>query len=99
MVSNLYTIKVVNKSNEELPITLKLLDVKGRITMVGASPVAPPNDLAQDAFFVEIPEDQLESAKTSIDIGVFSGDRLLEEVETTFMGPGPKIQEEHHDDD
>jgi len=87
-VRNLFTISVVNKTRESLPIELRLLSHEGEISIVGSSDVvAEPTSLAETAFFIELPESALSGVKTPITIGVFSDGRLLEEVDTGFMGP------------
>ncbi|MBE0642465.1 MAG: cytochrome c oxidase accessory protein CcoG [Bacteroidetes bacterium] len=87
-IRNLFTIRVVNKTRKELPIRLVLLQPKGTLEMVGgADPEVEPTSLAEAAFFVDITETNLIGMKTPIRIGIYSGDRLIEEVNTGFMGP------------
>lgn len=87
-IRNLFTIKVVNKTRERLPIRLDLLSHDGTLQIVGGTDiVAEATEYAETAFFVDIPRDALSGMKTPIRIGVYSGDQLLEEVESSFMGP------------
>jgi cytochrome c oxidase accessory protein FixG len=87
-VRNLFTLRVVNKTREALPIQLRLLSHDGDLRIVGNSDViAEPTGLAETAFFIDLPEEVLSGMKMPVRIGVYSGDRLLEEVETGFMGP------------
>jgi cytochrome c oxidase accessory protein FixG len=87
-ISNLYTVKVVNKTSDQLPVTLKLLQPQGVLVMVGNAMTVPSEGLAQAAFFIDIPKEHVPHAKIPVRIGVFAGERQLESVETTFMGPG-----------
>ena len=87
-ISNLYNIKVVNKSREELNIHFELLNNKGNIEMVGKpSILVPKNEVAEGALFIIMDRDELEAMKTKVRIGVFSGERKLEEISTNFVGP------------
>ncbi len=87
-IRNQYTIRVVNKTREALPIRLELLEPAGTIELVGGGAVeAEPGALAESSFFIDIAESGLTGMKTDVRIGVYSGDRLLEEVHTNFMGP------------
>ena len=87
-IRNLFTMKVVNKTKEELPIRLELIAPEGTLEYVGGkAATVEPASLAESAFFIDIAADRLTGIKTPIRIGVYSGDRLLEEVSTGFMGP------------
>lgn len=88
LARNLFTIRVVNKTRVKLPIRLVLLEPVGTLAMVGGAAVTvEPTSLAEAAFFIDIAEDNLDGLTTPIRIGVYSGDRLIEEVNTGFMGP------------
>ncbi|RMD98999.1 MAG: cytochrome c oxidase accessory protein CcoG [Calditrichaeota bacterium] len=86
-ISNLYTVKIVNKTFSDLPVEFKLKSPKGQINLVGDKMVVPQDGLAESALFVEIPRDQLKSENSKIVIQVFSGDKLLDEVKSSFIGP------------
>ena len=87
-ITNLYNVKVVNKSSKELDLTFKLLNVKGTVEMVGTDNLTiNKGESNQQAFFVKIHKDDLKAKKTELVIGVFEGDKLLEEDKTNFLGP------------
>lgn len=88
MISNLYTVKVVNKTFRDIPIELRLHSPSGRLTVIGSAMVAPTGDLAQTALFIEIPRAALAGVNTPVEIGVYSGGTLMQTIRTTFMGPG-----------
>jgi hypothetical protein len=85
--TNLYNVKIVNKTFEKLPVQLKLLQPEGKINVVGGKINIPPSEIAETSFFVEIDKSKIFTVSTPIKIGVYSGDLLLEEVNTNFMGP------------
>ncbi len=87
-VRNLFTIRVVNKTREDLDLRLELLGRKGKLSVIGNKKlVAGANGLAESAFFIDLPLTELKGIKTPVTIGLYSGKRLLESVETGFMGP------------
>ncbi|MCB0764559.1 MAG: cytochrome c oxidase accessory protein CcoG, partial [Flavobacteriales bacterium] len=90
-ISNLYTVKTVNKTPYDLPLRFELLNVKGEIEMVGRQLDLKGGELAKGEFFIILPPDQLSSMKTKVVIGVFSGNELLEEVKTSFLGPIKRV--------
>ncbi|MEZ4806072.1 MAG: cytochrome c oxidase accessory protein CcoG [Flavobacteriales bacterium] len=90
-ISNLYTVKTVNKTPYDLPLRFELLNVKGEIEMVGRHLDLKGGELAKGEFFIILPPDQLSSMKTKVVIGVFSGNELLEEVKTSFLGPIKRV--------
>ncbi|MFT3884655.1 MAG: cytochrome c oxidase accessory protein CcoG [Flavobacteriales bacterium] len=86
-ISNLYMIKTVNKTRHDLALHFELLNVTGEIQLVGRPLVLPAGTLGQGELFLILPQDQLDGLKTKVVIGVYSGDRLLEKVSTSFLGP------------
>lgn len=87
-LSNLYSIKLANKTRRDIPITLKLENVAGEVTLIGNALKVPAESYFQSPFFVKLKAESLDSRKTKIRIGVYQGHKRIEVVETTFMGPG-----------
>jgi len=87
-ISNLYNIKLINKTREELPVTLKLENVNGRIQMVGRDTInVHKENEASGEFFIIMNKDSIVDRKTKLKVGVYSGEKLIEMVETNFLGP------------
>ncbi|HFA48044.1 MAG TPA: 4Fe-4S binding protein [Bacteroidetes bacterium] len=86
-VSNLYNYEVFNKTPEDMPIRFELKDGGGRIKLVGDAPTVKGNDMGKGAFFIEMEKEKLQSRKNKIKIQVFSDDKLVDEVKTSFFGP------------
>jgi cytochrome c oxidase accessory protein FixG len=87
-ISNLYNIKLVNKTRKEIPVTMKLENMKGEITVIQKDLVVPKESYFQTSFFVKIERQFIEKRKTPIELGVYQGDKKIETIETTFLGPG-----------
>ena len=87
-ISNLYNIKIINKTNEGLPIRLELLGEAGELRMVGNDDLfVERQGVAQGAIFLMFDRRDIQQMKTEVEVGVYSGDELLETVKTSFLGP------------
>ncbi|MCF7807101.1 MAG: cytochrome c oxidase accessory protein CcoG [Candidatus Marinimicrobia bacterium] len=85
--SNLYTVRVLNKTFDPIPLRFELLEPEGRLTSVGDQMIIEGQDKAEGAMFIELDQAQLTGTETKLTIGVYTEDRLLETVKTSFMGP------------
>ena len=86
-VSNLYSFKMINKTNEEYNLRLELIEPDGRISMVGNDISLDEQGIGEGSFFVMIHPDDLASVSENITIGIFSDDELIQTKETNFLGP------------
>src|SRR5262249_30213320 len=88
-ISNLYTLKLVNKSSRDVPVELKLLNVPGNVKLMGGGQelVVPKEQLAQTSVLIELDGSVLAKGTASIRVGIFSRQKRLETVETVFIGP------------
>jgi cytochrome c oxidase accessory protein FixG len=87
-ISNLYTAKIVNKSNRDLPIQFRLLNHGGRVVVLGAASfIAPKEKVSQTSVLIELGPTDRQGPTTQLELGVYSGDKLLETVKTAFIGP------------
>ncbi|MCC9137368.1 cytochrome c oxidase accessory protein CcoG [Pontibacter silvestris] len=86
-IRNLYNISLINKTNHQMPLTLKLLEKQGNITVVGNELKLPAQGIVEGVFFMEIPKSQLSGMNSKVEIGVYSGDELITTQKTKFLGP------------
>ncbi len=87
-ISNLYNIKVINKTNEALSVRLRLMNEPGTLRMVGQETLSVPRQgTGQGAMFVVFDRDDIKQMSTDVEVGVYVGDELLETVNTSFLGP------------
>lgn len=86
-ISNLYNIKIINKSSNPTTLQLKLKSPPGLIKMVGGDLIVAKNNLAQSAFLVELDKRTIRFVNTPIYIEVYLGEELLEQIKTSFIGP------------
>jgi cytochrome c oxidase accessory protein FixG len=86
-ISNLYLLKLTNKTHYDLPVELRLEGVKGKLTMFGGQAIVPREQQIESSVLVEIAPKSLTARNTTITVGVYSGDKKLDTVKTTFIGP------------
>lgn len=87
MISNLYNVRLINKTHKEIPVTLKLKSNQGNIKMIGKNLILPKESKTESEFFILLPSKFIKDRKTILFIDVFSGDKKLQTVKTTFLGP------------
>ncbi len=86
-ITNMYNIKVVNKSYEEREISLRLISpTDGKIRMVNKL-FLENDDINESVFFIDIPKDLILSNKVPIQIEVLSGGIPIEKYKTVFVAP------------
>lgn len=89
MISNVYTYKVINKTNIAIEdVSYRLLSHTGKIMTVSKKDFeVPEQGYAEGTLFIEINQSALKKDKTRLKIGVYSKDQLIETTKTNFLGP------------
>jgi len=87
--SNLFMVKTINKSFEEMPVEFVLTSPTGSLSMVGGSFSIPPQGYREGAFFIYFPSDSTQSKppfhSIPITIEVRSGNKILERAHSQFQ--------------
>jgi len=91
-ISNLYNIKIINKTFEPKPVKLHLKSPQGELSMVGGDLVVPSGELAEAVFFVKLKKDLLKSVSTPLEIEVTVNGEVFEVIETSLLGPNPYLK-------
>ncbi len=90
-LSNLFNIKVINKTLTNMPVTLRLEEEAGKagkIELVGATDIhLKQEDQASGTFFVVLPRKFVTNRKMKIQIGLYNGDKKITTLRTNFAGP------------
>eukprot|EP01029_Cantina_marsupialis_P030110 TRINITY_DN797_c0_g1_i1.p1 TRINITY_DN797_c0_g1~~TRINITY_DN797_c0_g1_i1.p1 ORF type:complete len:325 (-),score=58.43 TRINITY_DN797_c0_g1_i1:11-853(-) len=86
-ISNMYSFKIVNKTNAATPINFKIMNHEGSIKVIGEAFNAEASAIKEGVFFAILPQKEITSDNIPITIGVYADTRLIEEVELTFVGP------------
>lgn len=84
-VSNLYTFQIVNKTNKDLPIELKVKEDLGTIKLVGKDSLrVDKQGIIKGAFFVEVAKKNLHGRKNDIHVEIWSNGEKIDGMKTNF---------------
>ncbi len=87
-ISNLYTFKIFNKTNQIVKPTIHLNSPQGKLIFAGTPDLTLDGaGMSQGTVFIIIPKSALTSRKTKLKLSVYQGKEKLESFETTFMAP------------
>ena len=87
-LSNLFTIKLVNKTRDRLPVELKIENFKdSKIQLIGKEIVVKEEGVTEGEFFVYLNKTDLKDRKMKLEIGVYSKGVKIKTVKTNFLGP------------
>jgi cytochrome c oxidase accessory protein FixG len=87
-IRNLFSVKMINKSHEPLPVEVRLENLPGSVRLMGATnPVVGVGQYLQTSALVDLDPAQLTGTTTELELGIYSNGRLLERVTTQFSGP------------
>ena len=87
-ISNLYNLKLANKTHQDIPFTLQLENIKGEIELVGSSSViVKKEDYSHLQFFVKLNRADVKGWKTPLEIGMYQNGKKIKTVTANFIGP------------
>lgn len=86
-ISNLYNIKVINKTRKDIPLNLKIENFNGTIQVVGNDMIVKREDVLQGTFFVYLNKSELKKRKTKLEIGLYVNNKKIKTIKTNFLGP------------
>lgn len=86
-LSNLYTMTLLNKTNETKQIDINMLNHAGRVSYVGKTElvVAPASQL-EVTMFIIIPKTEIKSRSTEIELGINDAGKKINTIKTNFLG-------------
>ncbi len=85
-LSNLYLLKLVNKTTHDLPVELRLEKPPGRLVVAGAPLTVPAGQLRQSSVIVEL-DPAVARDHREVVVTVHANQRQLGRVKTGFIGP------------
>ncbi len=86
-VSNLYMIKLVNKTHLNQPVDIRIENFDARVEMVGSRLHTVPEGISNGQFFIYIDRNKILDRKTKLVVGVYSNNKKIKTVKTNFLGP------------
>ena len=87
-IVNLYNYKIINKTNKELPIELKLTnDDFGRIKVVSDEILVEKQGLSEGVLMIIVERDKIAKLRTQLVVNIYSEGKMLDKAKATFIGP------------
>ncbi|ULQ50829.1 cytochrome c oxidase accessory protein CcoG [Flavihumibacter fluvii] len=87
-ISNLYNIKVVNKTMKDVPMNVGIERGDGKIEIIGGGPIIVKKEgQGSGSFFIVLPKKSITSRKTVLGIVLLEGEKVLDHKKTNFLGP------------
>lgn len=87
-ISNLYNLKLANKTHKDIPIFLKLENIPGEISLINAKQhVIKKEDYIAIQFFVKLNRENLKGWKTELTIGLYDSTQKIKTIKANFIGP------------
>lgn len=86
-ISNIYDVKIANKTFNTLPVTLSLENMpSGEIKLIGKDLAVEPQGVTEGKFFVILLKSEIKFLKTPVRIIVKSNGKILDVIQTSFLG-------------
>ncbi|HVZ26600.1 MAG TPA: cytochrome c oxidase accessory protein CcoG, partial [Sediminibacterium sp.] len=87
-ISNLYNIKLLNKTIHEKQVEVQLTGMPGRVALIGKPLLGVPREgQGSGSFFVILPKNQLTGRKTTIQLRCYTEGEKISDIKTSFLGP------------
>lgn len=87
-ISNLYNLKLVNKTHFDIPLTIKIEGKKGEIQIINPeNSLVKKEDYSTIQFFIILNRTDLDNWKTEIDLGLYDKKGKIKTVTANFIGP------------
>jgi cytochrome c oxidase accessory protein FixG len=87
-LSNLYNYKFLNKTYIDKELTLRPENFTGELRIVGDNRLfIPKENFTSGSMFIILKEEDVTKRKTQLKIGVYEGNKKIETITTSFLGP------------
>lgn len=87
-ISNLYNIKIANKTLKQIPVTLAVEDHRGKIEIIGGGPIVVKEEgQGSGSFFIVLPKQEIRERKNQLKIGIYQNGKRIDQIKTNFLGP------------
>ncbi|MFA7228896.1 MAG: cytochrome c oxidase accessory protein CcoG [Melioribacteraceae bacterium] len=86
-LSNLYDVKIINKSFNSLAVSLSVDNFNSaEIRMIGNNLKVEPQGVAEAKFFILLPKSEIKTLKTPLNVSVRADGKILDLIQTSFLG-------------
>ncbi len=84
-ISNIYNIKLINKTRENKVVTVRMNNMKGSITIAGGALTVEQKIRKKSIVIVKLAKKDIDRKSTKISIDVLSSGELIDNKEVTFI--------------
>ncbi|MEI7811937.1 MAG: cytochrome c oxidase accessory protein CcoG [Ignavibacteria bacterium] len=85
-ISNLYDVRIHNKTFNPMPLQLKLKVPDGEIKFAGSPLTNPAQTISESKFLIILRRKNIRGMVTPVIVEVYSGGKKIDEIKTTFLG-------------
>lgn len=85
-LSNLYDVKIINKTFNTGNAYLELQNVEGEVKLINGDLSLKPQEVSEGKIFVILPKEKIKSLNTPIKIAVKANGEIIDVIETSFLG-------------
>jgi cytochrome c oxidase accessory protein FixG len=89
-ISNLYNIKLINKTEADMKVELRLKDHEGRVKWIGHDPVIPAAGTLDAEFFLNVASENILEQKNKWKMECWVGGEKIGSDNITFIAPHQK---------
>ncbi|MBZ5859511.1 cytochrome c oxidase accessory protein CcoG [Flavihumibacter profundi] len=87
-ITNLYNIKVANKTMADVPMTVRMERGDGKVEIIGGGPIIVKKEgQGSGSFFIVLPKKAIHERKTELRLYLYEGEKELDHMKTNFLGP------------
>ncbi len=86
-ISNMYNLKVSNKTFTEMPLEFRLIDNDGEIKLIEHEINLKPLEIHEGTLLILLNKEKIKMTNTPLKIEILSGGKQIDIVNTTFLGP------------
>ena len=86
-ISNMYNLKVSNKTFTEMPLEFRLIDNDGEIKLIEHEINLKPLEIHEGTLLIVLNKEKIKMTNTPLKIEILSGGKQIDIVNTTFLGP------------
>ncbi len=86
-ISNVYNVKIVNKTHQDKELQIRILSHNGRIELAGNRIFVEDQAMFQTTMLLFIPREEITQDKSTVEFGIYGDDKLIETYKVTFVGP------------
>jgi cytochrome c oxidase accessory protein FixG len=88
LYSNIFNASIMNKTNQAHEVHMEVISDNATVEIIGGDFTLNAGEQIKKEIIVKMKLENIEGSKTPLVIGIFSGNRLIEEEKVNFFGPG-----------